>query len=95
VHKEVARILRIKRLVVKFRNLSSKGEFGHIYDKVIVLDPKRSLPLAKVFLHECFHYLYPTYPETTILRMENVTWRRLSRKDIERLYRKMFRSVHK
>lgn len=95
MNKEVARILRVKKLVVKFRNLSSKGEFGHIYDKIIVLDPKRQLPLAKVFLHECLHYLYPIKPETEILKMENSVWKRLSRKDIERLYKKMFRVAHK
>lgn len=95
MNKEIARILRIKKIVVKFRNLSSRGEFGHIYNKNIVLDPKRQLPLAKVFLHECLHYLYPIKSEIEILKMENSIWHRLSRKDIERLYKKMLKAVHK
>jgi hypothetical protein len=78
-------ILRVK---VMFKILP-KRVLGMTYPDHIEIDLKAISPV-KVFVHECIHFLEPTWNEKTVYLMENRVWRKTTRHDRYLLGRKLY-----
>ena len=81
--------------------LKAKGftlDFGHMKDALgktegwcIKLNLKCHTPPAKIFLHECVHYLNPEMSEADVVKLESKLWKKLTHKEALKLYKKLFR----
>lgn len=96
---DLSKILRLRRLKLKFRSLNHLCEYGHIIENVISIDLATHRPPAKTFIHECLHYMYDKdaagkdYPHSEIYEREKAIWDHITNKQIAQVYRKMFRMV--
>ena len=73
-------------------------DFGYMKDAIgmtlgwdIKLDLKCRVPPAKIFIHECVHYLNPEMPEKEVEKLESKLWKKLTHKEALKIYRKIFR----
>lgn len=80
------RVMRL-RVKVHFKRLHWMW-IGEQTGHDVFIDLKCVIHPAKIFLHECLHLLYGD-SEDYVKKLEDKVWRRLSRKQIEALYRKM------
>ena len=61
-------------------------------ERLIEIDLKRNTPPARTFIHEMIHFLNPGFSEERTRELESRIWEKINNKQIERIYRKMFKS---
>lgn len=83
-------ILEAKKYPIKFRSLKADGSFGRTDFKKIEIDLKRDISIAKVYIHEVAHILEPDMSEKDILKIERAIWKKITQKQIHKVYKKIF-----
>jgi hypothetical protein len=72
----------IRRKPPEFLVFKKLGIFGWcLYDEDVLLVDHRKSPIRTAY-HECLHYLYPEWSETTVLRVESKMINKLSMLEI-------------
>lgn len=87
----VRKLLRSKSIKFKFRALGREGAFALIEGETIEIDLKKNNPPVRNLLHEAIHYYHPEMPHRQVYELERAEWERLTNKDAEKIYRKIFR----
>ena len=90
---DLEKILRLRGLTIRFRNLNRAGAHGQIVENEISIDLATRRPPGKTFIHECLHYMYEDMAHEEIYAREKAVWDHITNKQIEKVYRKMFRIV--
>ena len=56
----------------------------------VEIDLKTNVNPAKKYLHERIHQVRPAWSEAEVSKHENALWKRLTHKQVEKLFRQMF-----
>lgn len=83
------KILRAK-VRVHFHLLTRGHHFGEQCGEDVYINLMKHNPPARNYIHEVIHFLYPEWPETTVLGWESILWNKMNAQQRLAIYRKMF-----
>lgn len=89
----LADIFRAEKPKLRPKSLGRERVYAQTWVKThpVEIDLRINVNPAKKFLHEMIHQVRPSWSEKEVAQHENALWKRLSQRQITKLFQIMFR----
>lgn len=83
----------MKKPIVVFGRLPD-GVYGETNENVITIDLNKEANPARTYVHELFHFHYPSWTETSVKNAERNYWRKITQAGKFRVYKELFARMY-